>query len=75
MDTNGKNKVWCTIVHKINLGNYESFTIEAGYSQTAQEGEDPIELISEMEEGITDFVLEKANRLKGTPNRKRRRKQ
>lgn len=58
-----ENKVWCTISHTVNLGNFESYKFEAGYSQTL-EGDDPIEMLEDMQETLRIFVVEKAQRVK-----------
>jgi hypothetical protein len=59
-----ENKVWVTISHTVNLGNYESYKFDAGYSQTLLRDEDPIEKMDKMQEELRLFVLEKAQRVK-----------
>lgn len=58
-----ENKVWCTISHTVNLGNFESYKFEAGYSQTL-EGDDPIAMLEDIQEELRLFVVEKAQRVK-----------
>lgn len=61
---NDEDKIWVTITRKVNLGNYESAEIQAGYSQTIKEGEDPLELIKEAERKLSPFVKNKAIKTK-----------
>lgn len=59
---NDENKVWVTVAHTINLGNYESVKIEAGYSQTFMEH--PVESIGIMTEELLQSVKVSGKRAK-----------
>ena len=61
---NDGDKVWVTISRNVNLGNYETYKIEAGYSKTIPTGEDPMELIREMEAELAPFVNKQARVIK-----------
>ncbi len=58
------DKAWITISRNINLGNYESYKIEAGFNRTIQIGENPIDLLIEMETELSQFINKKARILK-----------
>lgn len=62
--TNTEDKIWVTVTRKVNLGNYESAEVQAGYSKTVGEGENPLELIQEAEKELTPFVNKKSVRIK-----------
>jgi len=55
-----ENKVWVTFSYKVNLGNFENFEFQSGYSQTIKEDDDPLSLIEEMQENISSIVIDKA---------------
>lgn len=61
---NDGDKVWVTVTRVANLGNFESYKIEAGYSKTIQAGDNPMELMREMEAEIAPFVNTQARLLK-----------
>ena len=61
---NDADKVWVTISRDVNLGNYESYKLDAGFSRTIKTGENPMELISEMESELAPFVNRKARIIK-----------
>lgn len=61
---NDGDKVWITISRNVNLGNYESYKLDAGFSRTIQDGEDPMELLAEAEAELSVFVNKKARVLK-----------
>ena len=46
--TNDEDKVWVTVMRNVNLGNYENYKVEAGYSRTIKTDENPIGLLREM---------------------------
>ncbi len=50
------NKCWVTVSININLGNYENAKVESGYSQTIPIGKEPLELLEEMQDGITPVI-------------------
>lgn len=58
--TNDGDKFWITVSKTVNLDDYESAKIEAGYSQTIKDGENPIELLEEAERELTTFVAKRA---------------
>jgi hypothetical protein len=61
---NDGDKVWITISRNVNLGNYESYKLDAGFSRTIKTGEDPMELLAEAEAELSVFVNKKARVLK-----------
>jgi hypothetical protein len=61
---NNEDKVWYTINHTINLGNYENIKIEAGLSQTLLEGEDPYKLINKISDKLISQIIQKGQDLK-----------
>jgi len=61
---NDEDKVWLTITRKVNLGNYESYDVQAGYSVTVKEGENPMDLLEQMETELQPFVNKKARLIK-----------
>jgi hypothetical protein len=65
------NKVWITISRNVNLGNYENYKLEAGYSLTLQSGEDPMGLIADMEAQLRPFVAKQARFVKKERRRNR----
>ena len=58
------NKIWCTISHTVNLGNFESYKFEAGYSQSLTDSEAPLDELEKIQNELRLFVLEKAQRVK-----------
>jgi len=61
---NDGDKVWVTISRNVNLGNYESYKLDAGFSRTIKTGENPMDLIIEMEAELAPFVNKKARIIK-----------
>lgn len=59
-----ENKVWITIDRTINLGNYESYKLSAGVSQTIKDGEDLMELLADLEDQLNVFVVKETNKMK-----------
>jgi len=59
-----EDKVWVTVTHTKSLQQYENIKIDAGYSRTIKEGEDPLDLIREMQDELSDIVLIKAQEIK-----------
>jgi hypothetical protein len=59
-----ENKCWVTISLTLNLGNYESIKLESGYSRTICIGEEPTELIEEMQDEISEVIINKAKQCK-----------
>lgn len=57
---NDGDKVWVTISRTVQVGNYEPYRLEAGYSQTLKNDENPMEKIAEIEEELSEFVNKKA---------------
>ena len=55
---NTGDKVWVTISRSVQLQPYETYRLEAGFSRTIKEGEDPMDLIADMEEQVAGFVIE-----------------
>lgn len=61
---NEEPKVWVTVSETINIGNYESIKIDAGYSKTYSAKENPEELIKEGINEIQKIVQTKAKALR-----------
>ncbi len=61
-------KVWITVTEKINIGNYESLEIQAGYSKCYTK-EDPKELINQGIDELQSIIEKKAKKIR----KKRRR--
>ena len=59
-----ENKVWVTFTYKVNLGNFENFEFQSGYSQTVKEDDDPLSLINKMQENISSIVIGEAKLIK-----------
>lgn len=64
-----EDKVWITVSRTVNLGNYESFKIDAGYSQTIG-GDNPMGLLKRAEAKLSAFVFEKTEEMKPKPKKK-----
>lgn len=58
--TNDGDKIWITISKTVNLDDYESAKIEAGFSQTIKDGENPMELLETAEKDLELFVAKRA---------------
>lgn len=58
--TNDGDKIWITVSKTVNLDDYENARIEAGYSLTIKNGENPMELLEEAEKELTVFVAKRA---------------
>lgn len=56
---NSEDKVWVTITRKLNLGNYESAEIMAGYSKTYSKKDKPLELMEKMIDEIANVIESK----------------
>jgi hypothetical protein len=69
---NNKQTTWVTVKRTINFGNYENKVIEAGYSKTINEDDEPIELITEMELNLSDFVDGRVREIKRKRAKRRR---
>ena len=74
MIQNENDKAWCTLSQVVNLGNYENVRVEVGYSKTIKEGEDPIKIVSQIEEDLEDFLVRKIDEIKGVDNKPKKRK-
>jgi len=64
MKENTEDKVWITVTRKVNLGNYESAEIQAGFSQSIKDEQDPLELIREGEKKLISNVNKKSEGMK-----------
>lgn len=62
--TNDNDKVWVTITRTVNTGNYENIKIEAGYSKTYSDKDDPIEIMDEMANQVMELLNEKEKQIK-----------
>ena len=69
---NDGDKVWVTIHSTINLGNYETFKIEAGRSQTIKKKDNPDELIEILIDELMEIVDEKGEEIKYKKNEHRK---
>lgn len=63
-EVNDGDKVWVTIARNVNLGDYETYRMEAGFSQTIKQGGKPMEMIEDIEDQVSIFVIEKTNEVK-----------
>ena len=75
---NDEDKAWVTLSQVINLGNFENIRIEVGYSKTIKSGEEPIDIVREIEEDLESLLVEKVNEIYGKdekPKRKRRKRE
>ena len=68
MEKNEEQKVWVTVSETINIGNYESIKIEAGFSRSYAK-KDPVQLIENGIDGLEVLLKKKAKAI-----RKKRRK-
>ena len=73
MEKNDEDKVWVTISRTINLGNYESYKVEAGYSQTIGANA-PTMLMEKMLKRITAVVTEQTTSVQEESLPKRKKK-
>ena len=55
-----KDRFWVSVFYTANLGNYENVKIEAGFSQSFEEGEAPLEYIEEAIDEVLKVVAAKA---------------
>ena len=58
------NKCWVTVSYNANLGNFENIKIEAGYSQTIPPNRSPIDFLEDMQDTISNSVIEEVKSLK-----------
>ena len=75
---NDEDKAWVTLSQVVNLGNFENIRIEVGYSKTIKSGEEPIDIVREIEEDLESLLVEKVNEIYGKdekPKRKRRKRE
>jgi len=72
-EVNNGDKVWVTISKNINLGNYESYKLDVGYSQTITT-EHPLDMIEEIEKELSELVIEKTDAIKNKTTTRRRRR-
>lgn len=66
MTTNDEDKIWITVSHTINTGNYESIKIETGFSRTITEGESPYDLIKRHTKRLIDQTTEQADEVRSS---------
>ena len=75
---NDEDKAWVTLSQVVNLGNFENIRIEVGYSKTIKSGQEPIDIVREIEEDLESLLVEKVNEIYGKdekPKRKRRKRE
>jgi hypothetical protein len=60
------DKIWVTASYTMNLGNYESLKIEAGFSQTRRVGEEPYKTIGIRTKNLLNKIIEKGNEVRQT---------
>jgi len=60
MEKNEEQKVWVTVSETINIGNYESIKIEAGFSRSYGKTKDPVQLIENGIDGLEVLLKKKA---------------
>jgi len=63
MIKNEEDKVWVNVTRTINLGNFNNIKYEVGYSKTIKQGDDPLELIVEMENELEDNLSVKVDEI------------
>ena len=73
-EVNNGDKVWVTISKNVNLGNYESYKLDVGYSQTITT-EHPLDMIEEIEKELSELVIEKTDAIKNKTTTRRRRRE
>lgn len=61
---NDEDKVWVSISHTINIGNYENYKIEFGQSQTILKDNDPITMRINIAKQIVKEINGLSNKLK-----------
>ncbi|MFW6272183.1 MAG: hypothetical protein ACOC2U_00170 [bacterium] len=61
---NDGDKVWVTVTRTADIGKYESYKLEAGLSKTYGENDDPMDIIEELEDQLSGFVLDKTEEVK-----------
>jgi len=71
---NDGDKAWVTISQVVNLGNYENVKLEVGYSRTVKLGDNPIDLVKQMEEELEDLLVRKVEEIKGVDDKPKRRR-
>lgn len=59
MEKNEEQKVWVTVSETINIGNYESIKVEAGFSKSYGK-KDPIQLIENGIDALEALLKKKA---------------
>jgi len=64
MSKEKKQKLWITISETINTGNYNSVKIEAGYSKSYEEPQDPIKMIAEGTDELLATIQKKAKKIR-----------
>ena len=65
------NKCWVTISYNVNLGDYENVKVETGYSQTIPFNRSPIDFLEDMQDTISNSVIEEVKALKKQLKKKR----
>ena len=65
------DKCWVTVSYNANLGNFENIKIEAGYSQTLPPNRSPIDFLEDMQDTISNSVIEEVKALKKQLKKKR----
>jgi len=67
-----EDKVWITIKSIVNLGNFENYAVEAGFSRTLKPKENPIEVLEEMDEELSEYVIKTTKAVKSGKTLKRK---
>lgn len=66
---NEEPKIWVTVAETINTGPYESVKVEAGFSKTYSEKDDPLELLDSEIDKVRNIVKKKANKIRKKKNK------
>ena len=63
MIRNDEDKVWVNITRTIALAQFENIKYEVGYSRTIKQGDNPMEMISEMETELEENLSAKVDEI------------
>lgn len=64
MELSKDDKFWVTGAMTISIGAYETMKLEAGFSQTLLEGEDPIEMINKNSRILENTIIARMEKMR-----------
>lgn len=64
MEKNEEPKIWVTISEKINIGNYESLEIQAGFSRIYSNKDDPKKLLDSEIDELQKLIRKKSKKIR-----------